>query len=790
MALDTRDTEIQSTTETGQPPKNRINNVKAAWNIFHRLLENNKETAKGRAKIQGLIDGNRPYSEASLRGKGQAWRSNVNWREAEGIIDSNTSAYLELILEVQSLIQVELELEKDEKPPLEPSMDWRSIIEEEFTKILRDWDGFYYNFQLLSREIFSYGASVVYFVDEFNWMYEVAKSAAVLVPAGTRSSLDRSKYFLIRDTMEVDEIWDIVENGDKAEKAGWNLTGLKQTMIDVYFNKQTGSRSTTHDKYQLSDWESIQQRVKNGDIIIQDESDFEPLKVAHELVTEADGKVSHYIFQEEQEPEWFLFEGDRRFDSMSHAVVMFTFNVGDGYYKSVKGLGHRIYPHLEMSNRLMNATLDGGMINAGLILEPVSGSDKGDTKLMRLGPVTIPPEGYKLVQASFSPQIQHLVQLRAVLQNLLNNNTGVFRQNPEIPNAPEQTLGEVQIKETKEARFEKNQAFWYYLQWDMLMREVFRRLVNPDYPSYVEGHDQAQKFVKRCVDRGVPKSILKPEKVRVKASRAIGLGSPVVKSLVTTEVFNARGAFDERGRTNATRDWLAPRVGYADVDRYMPIQNRNTIPTSENSLIALENNDFSEGKPVPVGVDQPHVLHASGHLTPIVELVTLFNRQPQSIDVMAATVMLETALPHVETHVQLMSQDPAKRNDAKQFADIIGQIQVSFTQMQRMSNEMLRAQQQQRAREIQVLQKAQQDAKNNETLIALQKLENEKQTEMARQESIAETRRLKTENQIQLRNTQAASDMRRKDIETASDIRRKDTEAAADVRRKTQIEGE
>jgi len=757
MGISTHDTdEVEATTDKGRAPRRRIKNAKNAYGIYDRLKENSKAEAWGRAKIQGLIDGNAPYNPSELRRLGQAWRSNVNFREAESIIDSNVGAYWELIMEVPTLIRCKIKREHRELP----YTTWEEIIAEEYTTTLQEWPSFFTTYLLHVSEMLETGVSIVHWPNSYDWRYNSVLSASVLVPAKTKASLDKLKYILIRGEMDLEDLYKLTEtqeDQDLAKKTGWKISEIRAALVNAF---KTGS-GTNDEKYQVSEWESLQMSIKNNDRSFS-ETDFEPLRVVHILATESDGKVSHYIIPEDYEPKDYLFKAEGRFDSMDQQVHAFFFNVRKGYFKSARGVGHRIYPHIELSNRFVNHVLDSGMVAGSLLLKPVGAIAQNEGRLMRVGPVTILPQGFEAIQSSFQPPISHLLSIRGMTQSILDKNTGVFKRDPQDIPQRDVTAEEIKYKRANETRLEKNQVNMYYVQWDSCHKEVFRRMVNPDYPTLAPGYELAKEFKRRCEERGVPKEYLNTKKCKVSATRAIGLGSQQERIAVTNEMFANRNAFDERGQANIKRDWVAARVGYDNVDRYTPLENRNMIPSAEHSHASLENNDFVEGKPVEVGVDQLHVLHLMVHFRPLIEIADIMDKNPQQVNAQQALMYFNTALPHAGMHIQYLASDPSRKGQVKAFGDMLKKLSIVHKVLEKIVEQQQQQVAKQNAEAVETLQAAQQQIQSTELQVQLAKIQKEYEIEMYRQKGIADVREAKAQHSMALKNAEFEADQARK----------------------------
>ena len=120
----------------------------------------------------------------------------------------------------------------------------------------------------------------------------------------------------------------------------------------------------TDNRNLYNDFEALQQELKNNDIYTGIENP--SVSVLHFWVKEMDGSVSHYICAEDG-PKDFLYKKVSRYEKAEQAYVMFTYGVGsNGTYHSIRGLGQRIFAHVQTSNRLRCQQIDGAMLASAM----------------------------------------------------------------------------------------------------------------------------------------------------------------------------------------------------------------------------------------------------------------------------------------------------------------------------------------------------------------------------------------------------------------------------------------
>lgn len=778
--------EMQSVTETGNAVKNRIQHIAAAIHLFDKEQESHKPDAIRRARIKGMINGNPPYDQNRLEELGLGYMINVNFQEMRSILDAKAASHYELFFEVPTLIEVKQVLGND---PQQPTTDFGFIIAEEFSKMCFEWSGFLPFMDKTRREADAYGLGVGGFRDEYDWRPRAFNSGSFLTNKRAEMDIEKLPYAFLRDPVQVGELFRMaLEDPDTAKKDGWNLDQVRRVMKNVFNKQSTGDDET--DPYQTSMWESIEQQIRNGEFIEFEKHQFEYLSLVHLLVREIDdGKVSHYIFDEGARPEdGFLYEADRQYDNMSQALWWLPYNNGDGFLHSVRGLASMIEHHCDLSNRYLGRVFDAGFTTSSLLLQPNGPVDMSQLQLIRMGVITIIPHQVKAIQSSFQPNVGQLIQLRDLSSSIMRNNTGIYRQNPELfaEQQREKTAYQVSQEVAREARSEKSSIAFDYDHVEKLYREMFRRVTNPDYlQSSVDrpGLKEARKFVMACLRRGVPFELLTtPGVFEVYATRAMGLGSWGVKLDLSNQVLNMQGMYDEAGRINAIRNWLAVRVGYRNVDQYKPLVNRDQIPTNETSIATLENNDMMEGSSVPVGSDQLHTVHFQVHLQLAMGILGSYQQNgAQNMNVQQTLVYLQQAIPHMEQHLQYLSQDPTRGDFIKQGMEALNML-AQFAQMLNKAQEQLAEQQQQeQAAQQQMLMEAQQVMQDRETMLKAEEIQKKYEVEMAKQNSLNQMRAQKTRDQMDIRRAQTAENLNLSREKQAAEIEMKQRELEAKI---------
>jgi hypothetical protein len=241
-----------------------------------------------------------------------------------------------------------------------------------------------------------------------------------------------------------------------------------------------------------------------------------------------------------------------------------------------------------------------------------------------------------------------------------------------------------------------------------------------------------------------------------------------MKDRDSREVLALARMFPERGRINAIRDRVAAIVGYQLTDRYMPIEPTDGISSDHHSHAMLENNDMTEGQPVIVGADQPHVIHLSIHVRPMTQAAKAFRENPGRFPVERIIPDWQQRIPHCLKHIEFLEQDPLRKQHAEEFNEIIDTLEQVFRDMLKVARRRQQVNQQQREQQQKVLQQAAAREQNTDLQAKLTELQEKMRI-----------REMDVRNQMELRTMKALAKMQ-------LDRQKAQTDAAIEMRRELQ----
>ena len=289
--LDIDNLDLGSLDDKGKPVETRLKDVKSALAIFATLRGADEKSAVNRARIDARFDGAAPYNASTLAISGQGLKTNLNFGDAQRLLDISLSAYVDLYSSLERLIEVTgTQGEASEIKPAE------EIVAEELTHLIRGWPEFHNAYLRLCTTFIKHGVAVAYFDSPDDWRFRVGGFTDILIPRQTPANEECIDIAIGRRNYLLHELYNYIKNPEAATKVGWNVAEVKRVIAK---NATTSGRT-----YDNADYERMQAEMKNNDIYegIQNPS----VRVLHYWVKEMDGSVSHYI-SAEATPKDFLY---------------------------------------------------------------------------------------------------------------------------------------------------------------------------------------------------------------------------------------------------------------------------------------------------------------------------------------------------------------------------------------------------------------------------------------------------------------------------------------------------
>lgn len=732
--------ELENIAESGKAPRTRIKDATSAHAIYTAIRNADDASAMDRTKIQSMLDGEPPYSPAKLKALGQGYRANLNFGESAAALETALSAYSDLVNSVDRLASVKTS-EGDEVQRTE----WENIIAEEFHRTITDWDEFFYKQQMLSHQFIAQGVGVAYFEDNRNWKWDVSGLKDFKVPRGTPACDTKIEVAIIERAYLVGELYQFIENAKIASELGWNVEETRKAIL----------MSTESGRATARTWETMQEELKNNDLMYS-HARSAIIRCVHYFVKEFDGSISHHIGLRAGDSQEFLFSKVNRFSHANEAYVLFSYGIGtNGLLHSVRGLGYKLFPFIQLSNRLRNAVVDGAMLSSAMMVQPSTGEDVTNLTLMYSGPLSILPPGINVVDRSTPNLAANVLPIVRDLENVRQNNTGTYSQRQVMPDGDARTATEVQASLAQQSVLSTQAMNLYYIPFKKLLSEQFRRLAHVSYRADEPGGQEALDFKKRVEARGVPWKAVQSV-YRVQAVRAVGAGSPGARMLAFNEFMEILPRFDEVGQHNLIRDRVAARVGYDQVERYVAKSDVERLPV-DAKIAELENGTMQNGRGVSVQQGENHAVHLKVHLEDAMRFLQALKQNQVNKQVVGNYFKL--LYPHALAHLQPMMSDKQRQPEVKAAKQALNQMREAVENISKELEADARKQQ-----EMQAKQQAKSQNADPKTLMSLQKSKVDSQIKMSNAQLDQQIKTSDHQQKLALRDAETAQKIRKNSL--------------------------
>lgn len=755
MTTKKQDDSATNVSDSGLPIKRRIKSARALRSIYNSYKDGRSAIALSYSQIQALFDGNPPIPPSEMTRRGLGWMANSDWGEFRSNIRQGANSLWRAMNVARPFLRMSL---KDgvKRDPQNPQKNWGKIVSKKYTRFIRKWPGYNYAIRLRDSEMLKFGISGVYWPDENDWRSRPLRASNILFPPTTPSSHDMVRVILLRDEMDVGDIMAAVSDEDSAKDAGWNVQSVRRLLVDL-FAKQNEVQDSM-DRYTISSFESAQMAVKNKDWAY--EYSFKGLRMIHALTVEADPElksedddpygdsrpVTHQIICEDDDDETrMLFERESRFASITRAIQLFTFDIGDGFLRGVKGLGRELFTASHVSNHLINDLLNGVKIASGLLVQADSGDAAGKSLLVRRGNMTMVSRDVTLQQQQMLPRLGEINAAKQLIDAVSNNNSGSYRGEDQSLDRYPGTAQEATIKANDRDSFRQDQHDWYYDQHECWHIETLRRLMAGGYPETAPGYTGWKLFRKTLRDAGVPEHMMKFDVWDIDVRRAIGAGSRSAAAQITNEMVAMKSStsMTEAGRRNIDREWFEARVGDLEVDEYILNENTDLIPTVYHSMADGENVDMQQGFQRRVAVDDPHAIHLMQHIQFAGMLIGMIKQG--GMDPVKGAAALLALIQHCSVHLQGLSLDRSRAAQINTYTAEVEKLIAEYKAIAATAQQQQQAQQQQRAQEQKDVEEARDVLAQRTVEIELGKGRMMADVELKKAEMLNESRMAKAE---------------------------------------------
>jgi len=635
-AIDQISSDLALLDEKGKAPKHRAMSAGVIRANYNKMIQDDEGSATMRVRVQGMLDGDPPYNPAARRAQKQSSLANANFLQGAKIVQKVANGYNDIIFSVKTLISVETEFGEDAE-----RFEYNRVLAEEGSRTMRKWSSFAAHFQMLVRKFVDHGVGIGYFPDTEDWRYEVAGFGDFQIPRQTPATEEKIQIAVSKQDMPVTNLFDMIRDEETASDLGWNVKAVKKAVARATDKASTG---------ELGEYEALQMEIKNNDATFNRK--YQYVRVLRAFVREFDGTISFYILERDGYGEC-LYYRPSHYKTVNEAFVFFCYGIGNGTFHGVRGLGHILYPLVQLHNRLMCMLSDSAMMSSSLLVQHNSQKALDELSIQLVGPLTVLSPGMDIVPNRLIPDLtQSSLPMLTEVKDRMAESGSQFSVSPGGQTYRNRLESEANMEEAAGGASANVDLF--YASWDRLIREMFKRICNGD-----KSDPLVAEFHRRVAKRGVPPEAIKGiDHDSTYATRAIGAGNPAFRTVGLSRLIQLLPNLDEIGQKRLIHQIVADVVGYNNASFYAaePEENRVNV---EAKVAELENILLFQGSPIGVNPQELHATHAMIHVVPLQQMIEGIERG--EIDPVAALPGLRAMLDHLGKHAEPLARDPAQR---------------------------------------------------------------------------------------------------------------------------------
>ena len=688
---DTTILSVQTVDSKGKAPKRRVATTTAAWSAYVKARNANMKRDQRFADIAGIYAGFPPTPPATQEANGQADMPNINTKQFQAKVDTYRSTWMAMAAQGDGYAEVMAE--HDDSMEAERR---GKVVTEEMNSAIRRWDnpdfeqGNQYILESAARDtqMGLFGIGIAFFPDSIDFRFKVIPTRRVLLPEGTRLSMDNCSAMWIEDQISVTDLY------GRCGMAGWNEKAILRNLYEhVELTSQTSQRRFTY-----SEWVN---QIRNNDAWLL--SEFLPIRLIHMFTKEFDGSITQVTFTDlfgtgradettkDEDANSFIYERTKIAKRWQQIIVPFADNAGpENDWHGVKGFGDLIFDGCHLNNLMFNRGATGAVLTNMLMFKGMSESDTQKLDQITLSNLGIMAPGLEMEQQRFQADIEGALSIVGMGSQLIAENTRISPQNDKTTTGEQPTATQVTADRADRAQFSTLQIMVYRsVGLDVLFSEMYRRLAQPasKYPESWGGGEVAKRFRDRCKKRGIPEGELMDVKC-VRANRNIGSGDLSLDLMKGKELMGV--ATPGRGQLNARKEIVAALKGVEMVSSF--VEEEEPQPGQDAVQIDNENNLIHLGQvPIAYGF-QDQERHVSKHMellsqaSQVVPQIMEQGVNPQNLEgAKKLNILMDAGVQHVGQHVQLMASIPRAGNQPALYEQMVAAITKQLHNLQQLS---------------------------------------------------------------------------------------------------------
>jgi hypothetical protein len=636
----------------GKVPACRMRNAMTTVDVVQRLVDNDTKRSFKRGQVNGLLDGNPPYSASKTREAGRADKTNINWGTGRAYLESGKGAFWDLYAEAPGVISIETDYGSDR----DMRREYSRIMSVEAGKLIKRY--FSHDIKVSNQQMVHAGFGPLYFEDAQRPFPRSMDAGCLLVPDRTLSKPDEWDLAVVLQEYYPPRLYEFIENEKAAWEVGWNVRFTKDVIAYAVDQKQPDQRTYN--------WEWFQQELKENSYNYVG-SETKVCRLAHVFWPEF-GKVgiTHAIIERTnctpaEKGAEYLFLHIGRYQNWRQIIHPMYYDEGRaGAHHMVTGLGVKQFGAMRTENELLCDMMDGARAPK-TFFKCTTQEAFQKAQIMPFGQWGFMPPGTEVSQTPVAGMINDGMAMYRATSDLMRSNLSQYRQQvePDKPGNPA-TAFEKRLQATQQGALSNTVYSEYYDQLDRLYEEMACRFCNIN-----TSNDLCKEFQRECEEQGVPKECF--GRIRnVKAVRLVGQGSPYMRAQNLNAVAAVIRDCPEDGQKAWVDDVIAANVGGDAVQRYNPSEQPSSAAADQRERAMTQVGLMKIGVPATFAPSQNATVFAGLFLKSCVEALTSVQKGGNPQQVLA---FVELASPVALAHIQRLAKDPLRADIARHFEE-------------------------------------------------------------------------------------------------------------------------
>lgn len=680
----------QTISYDGEIPKTRMVDPRATQEFLRLLINADLKMSDRRSLVDGLVDGNPPYSPNALRAAGRADACNCNFGTGRSYLEASSGAHYDLVTQAPGSVAIQ-QTHGNEEEAIKYSRVMSEMADEIIFKA-NVWDERIQDSQL---EGVLHGTGPLFFEDPHVVYPRSVESSRLLIPPRAPCSTDDWEIAYLLQDYYPPQLYKFIMNEHVAAEMGWDVPftmNVIKNAVDIQSPEQQNAIRT-------AEW--YQQELKNnsfsycvGSLVCH---------LAHVFWKEFSGKITHAIIEQDDSTGSgckYLFFSYERYDNFKQAVhPMYHERGRGGFFHAVTGLGVKMFGPMEYENRMLCNLMDKTFAPK-ILFKPATPEAAQKFALARFGDWGMVPYGTDAIQMPIQGFLSDGLAMYRTSSDLMRSNLSQYRQ-PVAPDRPGNpaTKFEKQMEASQQSSLSNTMFSKYYRQMDEVATEMIRRACNLNTSDPV-----AKKYQHECEERGVPRECFAKVKC-VQWVRVIGQGSPFMRQQVTQAMGGVIDRCSDEGKTNWLDDYIAAMAGHSAVKRWNPKSKLNVATADQQERALTQVGVMRTGQPGAMSPSQDPLIFATTYLKSGQAAIASLQKGASPQDVVK---FLDVLGPSFFAQVKRMAMDPSKKGVAK----------LLVKQMQQVGSaaDKIKKQLQQQAQQMQEQQQKTQSAMSDQAI--------------------------------------------------------------------------